>query len=163
MAKSPEVPKVAEMHTDVTKMVSALDPAKAVDELKNLFGQMKIPGIDSDAFVAAQKRNLEAVTAANRAAFEGFQAITRRQVETFQETINEATRAVKDLGAKPSAPEAVARQADLAKQMFERTIASTKEIVEIASKATQDVANIMNTRLDASVQELKEVLQKPMK
>ncbi|MFZ1415881.1 MAG: phasin family protein [Defluviicoccus sp.] len=163
MAKSPEVPKVAEMLTDVTKMVSALDPAKAVDELKNLFGQMKIPGIDSDAFVAAQKRNLEAVTAANRAAFEGFQAITRRQVETFQETINEATRAVKDLGAKPSAPEAVARQADLAKQMFERTIASTKEIVEIASKATQDVANIMNTRLDASVQELKEVLQKPMK
>lgn len=163
MAKGPEMPKVTEMLTDVSKMVSALDPAKAVDELKNLFGQMKIPGIDKEAFVAAQKRNLEAVTAANRAAFEGFQAITRRQVETFQETINEATRAVKELGAKPSAPEAVARQADLAKQMFERTITSTKEIVEIASKATQDVANIMNSRLDGTVQELKEVLQKPMK
>lgn len=163
MAKGPEMPKVTEMLSDVSKMVSALDPAKAVDELNKLLGQMKIPGIDSDAFVAAQKRNLEAVTAANRAAFEGFQAITRRQVEAFQETVNEATRAVKDLGAKPSAPEAVARQADLAKQMFERTIASTKEIVEIASKATQDVANIMNSRLDASVQELKAVLQKPMK
>lgn len=163
MAKGPELPKVTEMLTDVSKLVSSLDPGKAIDELNKLLAQMKIPGIDSDAFVAAQKRNLEAVTAANRAAFEGFQAITRRQVEAFQETVNEATHVIKDLGSKPSAPEAVAKQADLAKQMFERTIASTKEIVEIASKATQDVANIMNARLGASVEELKDVLQKAKK
>ena len=79
---------------DVSKLLREFDPTKAVGEFSNLLKQYKLPGVDVDAIVASQKKNLEALTSANRVAIEGLQAVAKRQAEILQETMNEASKAV---------------------------------------------------------------------
>ena len=43
--------------------------------------QFKVPGVDSKAFMESQRKNVEAVAAANKYALEGFQAVVQRQAE----------------------------------------------------------------------------------
>ena len=94
---------------DVTKLLKEFDPTKAVGEFSNILKQYKLPGVDVDAIVASQKKNLEALTSANRVAIEGLQAVAKRQAEILQETMNEASKAVDSLSKAGSPPRPWAR------------------------------------------------------
>jgi hypothetical protein len=79
--------------------MKGFDPAKMVIELSNMLKQYKLPGVDMDSVIASQKKNLEALASANRVAFEGLQAVAKRQAEILQETMNEASKAVDASGS----------------------------------------------------------------
>ena len=94
MATGPETTK-----KDATKMVDEFaeaikDPTKMVDEVAKAIKQFNLPGVDVESLVASQKKNLEAVTSANQVAFQGLQAVAKRQAEILQEVMNEASTAV---------------------------------------------------------------------
>ena len=69
---------------DVQKLLSSFDPTKIMGEVQNLLQQYKLPGLDMEALAATQKKNIEALTTANRTAVEGLQALARRQTEVLQ-------------------------------------------------------------------------------
>ena len=73
------------------------DPTKMVDEVAKAIKQVNLPGVDVGALVASQKNNLEAFTTANQIAFQGLQAVAKRQAEILQEMMNEASTAVDSL------------------------------------------------------------------
>ena len=54
---------------DVSKLLKEFDPSKVVAEFSNALKQYKLPNVDLDSIVASQKKNVEALTSANRAAF----------------------------------------------------------------------------------------------
>ena len=66
-----------------------LNPAKFTEELTSKLKDYRLPGIDVDAVVASQRNNVEALANASRAAFEGAQAVAKRQAEILQETMNQ--------------------------------------------------------------------------
>ena len=113
-----------------------------------------------DAIVASQKKNLEALTSANRVAIEGLQAVAKRQAEILQETMNEASKAVDALSKAGSPPEVAAKQAELAKDAFERALSNMRELAEMVSKANQEATSTINARISASLDEIKEVALK---
>ena len=96
MAQTPEAPDVKKMTKDmveelpdvVKKVVKDIDPTKMVDQFTKMMKDFNLPGLDTDAIVANQRRNVEALTSANRVALEGVQAVVKRQVEIVQETMN---------------------------------------------------------------------------
>ena len=141
---------------DVTKLLKDFDPGKVVAEFSNTLKQYKLSGIDLDSLVAGQKKNLEALTSANRVAFEGLQAVAKRQAEILQETMNEASKAVDQLSKTGSPPEIAAKQAELTKSAFERALANMRELAEMVSKANQEATNTVNARISASLDEIKE-------
>jgi phasin family protein len=141
---------------DVTKLLKDFDPGKVVAEFSNTLKQYKLSGVDLDSLVASQKKNLEALTSANRVAFEGLQAVAKRQAEILQETMNEASKAVDQLSKTGSPPEIAAKQAELTKSAFERALANMRELAEMVSKANQDATNTVNARISASLDEIKE-------
>ena len=146
----------AQSFFDVTKLLKEFDPGKVVAEFSNALKQYKLPGVDLDSLVATQKKNLEALTSANRVAFEGLQAVAKRQAEILQETMNEASRAVDQLSKAGSPPEIAAQQAELTKSAFERALANMRELAEMVSKANQEASNAVNSRISASLDEIKE-------
>ena len=107
---------------DVTKLLKEFDPNKMVAEFSNALKQYKLTGVDLDSLVSSQKKNLEALTSANRVAYEGLQAVAKRQAEILQETMNEASKAVDQLSKTGSPPEIAAKQAELTKSAFERAL-----------------------------------------
>lgn len=145
---------------DFQKMMKDFDPTKLVDEFSKMLKQYKLPGVDLDSLIASQKKNVEALTSANKVAFEGLQAVAKRQTEILQETMNEASKAIDVLAKAGSPQEVAAKQAELAKDAFERALANMRELAELVAKANQEATNTINTRISATLDEIKEMALK---
>ena len=50
-------------------------------DVSKYLGDFKVPGVDVETIVANQRKNIEALTQANKMAFEGLQNVVKRQVE----------------------------------------------------------------------------------
>ncbi len=140
---------------DITKYMKDFDPTKMVDEFSKSMKNLNMPGVDMDAIVAGQKKNLEALTAANRVAYEGMQAVAKRQAEIFQETMNETRAAMDEMMKEPSPPQVAAKQADLAKTAVEKALSNMRELAEMVTKANEEVTDTMKNRITESLDEIK--------
>jgi phasin family protein len=138
-------------------LLKDLDPAKLVDKVTKLVQSFQVPGVDVKALVEGQKKNIEAVTSANRAVVEGLQAVAKRQAEILQETMNEASKAVDTLSKAGSPQEVAVIQTDLAKTAFERALTNMRELADMVTSANQTATNTINARISASLDEIKDL------
>ena len=150
---------IAEMF-DMSKFMKDFDPTKMTEQFTQMMKDYKLPGVDVDALVASQRKNVEALTSANRTVFEGLQAIAKRQAEILQETMNETTKAVDSLAKSSSPTEAAAKQAELTKEAFERALSNMREVAEMATKANDEVASTINGRISATLDEVRDMAMK---
>lgn len=145
----------------IEKMFKSFDPSKLAEEMTKMLGQYKIPGVDMDTVVASQKKNVEALVAANRTVVEGVQAVMKRQAEMMQEAMAEMTKAVETMSKSATSPkDLVAAQVDLVKSGLERTFSSLQEIAQMVSKSQTDASSQINARITASLDELKSLVVK---
>ncbi|WP_240376545.1 phasin family protein [Acidocella sp. MX-AZ02] len=130
-------------------------------DIKKLMGDMKIPAMpDVEAVLAAHKRNLDALTEANRVALEGAQLVARRHMEIMQETMSGLTSTLKELaGNQPPAVRA-AKQAELLKKAYENAVANTKELGDLIQKSNAEAMSKLNTRFSEAMTEMKALLEK---
>ena len=121
-----------------------------------------IPGFDVEAFVATQRKNLEALTQANQLAMEGLQAIAHRQVELARQAVEEVTSIARDIQAPGSAKveDQMAKHADLAKQAFEKGLANMRELTTLATKSNTEAFEVLNKRLTESMEEVRDFAKK---
>jgi phasin family protein len=107
----------------------------------------KIPGLDVSAIVNREKKNIEALTEANRIAFEGWQALVRRQSEILQQTMSEAV-------ASARKQESPTQRVEIAKQGFEKALDNMRELAEMAAKSQTEAFEVIRKRMTANVQEM---------
>jgi phasin family protein len=143
-----------------TSTESFLDPAKLSEELKNVLRGSKLPGVDVDALVASERKNVEAVTEASRATFESMKVIGKRQIEIFQETMNEATKAYDALTKAGSPPEVIAKETEIAKEAFQKGLNNMRELTEMVTQAQHELMDRINARIAESLDELKQMALK---
>lgn len=139
MAKKPETPE----DFDVTKV----------------FADFKVPGVDVEAMLASQRKNIEALAAANRLAFEGVQAVMRRQMEIMRQSVEEAVGAAKSMTEANSPQDKAAAQTELVKDTFERTLSNMRELVEMMSKSNNEAFDLLNKRFAQTMDEVKDVIK----
>ena len=124
-------------------------------EFAPFMADLKLPHVDMDSMVASQRKNVEALIEANRCALEGARAVAQRQAEIVREGLERATEAATEV-MSPSAPEKkMARQAELAKSAFDASLASYRELYEMATKASEEVFDLVAKRISASFDEFK--------
>lgn len=143
MAKQPQ-PQNPLLDFDVTKMM----------------GEFRMPGLDMDVLVSAQRRNIEALTAANRMAYEGVQAVFKRQVEILRQTMEEVAGASKGLSEPGSPQDKAAKQTELAKDAFERALGNMRELSEMMAKSNNEAFDLLNKRFAQSLDELRDLVLK---
>jgi phasin family protein len=136
-----------------------VDVSKFTDVSK-LISEFKLPGVDVESALASQQKNIQALTAANQLAFEGFQAIARRQSEILRQSIEQTTAIVTELLAAGSPEDKVAKQAELVKSAFEKALANTRELAELVTKSNSEAADVINKRVSESLEELKAAVAK---
>jgi phasin family protein len=109
-------------------------------DFTQLMRDFKLPGVDLAAIMDREKKNIEALTEANRVAFEGWQALIRRQAEILQESIKRAVGTVQgeDAGTK---------RMDMAAHAFETTLANMRELTEMAVKSQTEAFDIIRKRV----------------
>ncbi len=129
-------------------------------DMTKMLGDVKIPGFDMDSIMAAQRKNIEALTAANQAAVQGMQAVAQRQAEILSQAMNEVSSIAQQLSTAGNPQEMTTKQAELARKAFEQALSNMRELAEMVSKSNTEAFAIINKRVTESLQELKSLVTK---
>ncbi len=141
----------------------AFPPKSLADfgEFGKLFADMKLPAVpDMEAFISASRRNMETLTAANRVALEGAQAVARRHMEIMQQNMAELTEAVRAMSSVESPQAKAAKQADLLKLAYERAVANMHELGDLIQQSNAEAVKLLNTRFAEAMDEVKALADK---
>jgi phasin family protein len=137
-------------------------PAFMADfDVSKLFKDMKVPAMpDMEAVLAAHKRNLEALSEANRVALEGAQAVARRHMEIMQSTMTGLTESLKSMSVTETPATRAAKQADLLKQAYENAVSNTRELGDLIQKSNTEAMAKLNHRFSEAMTEMKTLFKK---
>jgi phasin family protein len=133
-------------------------------DFSKFFADMKLPALpDMETFLAASRRNLETLSAANRVALEGAQAVARRHMEIVQSSMTELTEAMQAL-ASTAAPQAkAAKQAELLKAAYQRAVVHMKELSDLIQQSNAEALSLINQRFIEAMDEVKALAEKATK
>lgn len=121
--------------------------------------EFKTP-FNMEPLLAAQRRNIEAFTAVNQAAYESWQALARRQADVMRQSVEDATSLMNAMIASPSSPEEkVIRQAEVSKAVVEKCIANARDVAETISKCNSQAMDVVNSRMSEGLEELRGIIK----
>lgn len=119
---------------------------------------LRLPSVNTEAVVASQRKNLEALANANKLALEGLQAIARRQVEIVNQGVEEFSEAFKELVAAETFEERAGKQAEIAKTAYQTALANLWDLGELITKSNSRTFGVINKRVAESLDEVKEIV-----
>ena len=122
----------------------------------------KVPGFDFEAALETQKRNVEALVAANQQAAAGAQAVAQRQTEIFQSLMGEVSTSAQKL-ADLTPEQRASTQAELARTAFEQAVANMRELSEMVAKSQAEAIQTINKRVSESLKEVQGQIDKARK
>lgn len=129
-------------------------------DISKYLGDFKVPGVDVDSLVSSQRKNIEALTQANKLAYDGLQAVVKRQAEILRQTVDEIAQATKDIAEPGNPQDKAAKQAELAKDVFERSLSNLRELSEMIAKANTEAFDLLNKRFTQSLDEVRDTFTK---
>jgi phasin family protein len=141
---------------DIKSIEKAAAGETPVYDFAKLMSQFRLPGVDFAALVDRERKNIEALTKANRIAFEGWQRLVRRQAEMLQETM-------KIVVAEASQVDAKKKRADLAKEGFEKALANMRELAEITTQSQKEAFDVVRKRIEENVEDIRNLGKKARK
>ena len=130
-------------------------------DVTKVWGEMKVPGIDVEAWMAIQQKNLEVITEANKVVYEGVQAVAQRQAELVRDAMEQASKVAQDFTAVKTPEEGIAKQAELSKDAIQAGLANAREIGTMWSKSTNKAVDMVSTRMTKSLDEVKGIVDTP--
>ena len=144
------------METD-SRQPSASDAGTfpGFDDLKKLIEKFQLPSVDIDALIDWQRRDMEALTEANRQATEGLKALVERRNEILRETLAEWQAAIKDA----TSTEVISKQAEAAKQGVQKAIANFRELSEMEAQSRNNAWKVVQERMQENMVNLEKLLQ----
>ena len=77
--------------------------------------------------MSAQRKNIEALTTANKLAFEGMQAVARRQTDVMRQMMEDMSGMLSQVMTAASPEERVAKHAEMTKNTYEKILAKYKD------------------------------------
>lgn len=140
---------------DMSKILQGFDPAKFAEQFFRIMKDHRVPGVDLDMVAESQRKNVEALSLANRMILEGVQAIARRQAEIMLATMSETAKAAEQVAAADSPADAAVKQTELTRQAFERALDAMREVAEITGKANEGAAEAIRGRFLQSLEEIR--------
>jgi phasin family protein len=116
-------------------------------DLRWLLDGIKLPRVDLQGLIEARSKDAEALLAANRRAFEGYQEFNRKQAEILARTMQQLQSGARDLVSGQPAQASVSGAAQRAQQLFNQALTDMQAMAEVAARAHEDVVTIVNRRI----------------
>src|SRR5262249_52411208 len=110
-------------------------------------------------FLAYQRKNMEALTAANQRAIEGVQAIAKAQVEFMRAAAEEMQKVAKELANVGSAEDKLVKHTSVAKDAFETAVANVNERAGLVQKSNAETFEVIRKRVVENFDEVKAALE----
>ncbi len=144
---------------DPTQFFS-VDPTQLMQQWQKTLESINVPGVDVSQILDAQRRNVEAITEANRIALAGVQSLMQRQAEIMQESVDEATRMMQEFDPADDPTDRLAKQTALAQEAFQSALDRMRELATMASKSQAETFEAIQARFNESLEEIRSSLRK---
>jgi phasin family protein len=115
----------------------------------------KLPGFDFTTVLDNQRRNVEALTAANQTITQGLQTVVQRQGEITRQSVKQFQDLLSVKPSSASVTETLVKQIELTKTSYEKNVADARELGDIVVKVGTEAADILSRRVVASLDEVK--------
>ena len=130
-------------------------------DMMKMLAEFRLPGVpDMEQLTAAQRRNFEALSAANKVALEGAQAVARRHTEIMQQSMSEMTQAMQSMSGAPDPQAGAAKQAEMLKSAYERAVGNMREVADLIQKSNSEALSLLNQRFTEAMEEVKAMTAK---
>ena len=133
---------------------AGMDPLRWLDDLKQMAEKYRLPGIDIAALTEWQRKDMEALVEANKQASEGIRALIERRNEILRDAFAQWQGAMKDVAN----PDALTRQADVAKQNVEKAMANFRELTQLEAQARTNAWRVLQDRMQQNLANLQKLL-----
>lgn len=130
------------------------------NEFVKAMTQFRVPTVDVEMMITAQRKNVEAFTAANRLAIEGIQAVMRRQLEIFRQTIEESSRTLRDMATTSAPNDRLSKQVEMLRAAYEQALGNMNELTDMLHKSNAEAAELIRTRVSDALAEVKKTVAK---
>lgn len=130
------------------------------NDFSKLFENFKSMPFDMQSVLETQRKNIQAFSEAQQIAVENFQAIAQRQSQILSQLVEDNSKIAKELMAEGTPEEKIAKNADLFKSLYERSVKNMNELNEMLNTSSQEASKIINKRVSASISEIKSSLDK---
>ena len=139
-----------------TNKVPAMDLSNAFGDLTKMFEQFKLPGVDTAEIEAARRKDVEALVQANQAAYEGMQALAKKQADMLKQAMEDIQTAVK--GAASGGGDH-GKQGELARKAYEKVLSDMQDLAGIARKSQSDAMVSITQRGAQHLEEVKKMMK----
>ena len=110
---------------------------------------------DTETFVAAQQRNIDALASASQIVVDGVKTIAQRQGEMMQSSVDQLMSASQDVLSMKATDLQPADHFAKAKAQYEAAVNNAKELAEIAMKAQGEAVAVLSNCMMANLDDLK--------
>ena len=118
---------------------------------------------DMQGFMETQRKNIQAISDAQTIAVENMQAIAQRQSTILSQMVEDNTVIAKEFMAEGTPEEKIAKNADLFKKSYERSVKNMNEISDMLNQSSNEASEIINKRVKATLNEVKTSMEKSQK
>ncbi len=129
------------------------------NDFMKTFQNYQATPFDIKTLMELQRKNLQALTEAQQVTVESIQAIAQRQSEILSQMMEENSSLAKELLGEGSPEDKAAKNADIAKTMYEKSIKNIREISDMLNKSSLVASDIINKRVTDNMSEIKSVLK----
>jgi phasin family protein len=127
-------------------------------EFSKMFENFRAMPFDVQSLMETQRKNIQAMTEAQQMAIESFQAIVQRQSEMLSQIVEENSKITTQIMGEGTPEEKIAKQADLFKGLYERSVKNMNDLTDMVSNTNQEASKIITKRVSASITEIKSSL-----
>lgn len=122
------------------------NPFAFADSFKSIF--------DVNQLINTQRRNLEALATINQGMVECAQAISRRQAETAQASVQALLKTSRDVVSSGTPEAGLAKQAELTRKLCEQSVINFREASEMIAKSGFEAFDLLNQRATEALNEV---------
>lgn len=132
--------------------------------LKDVMGAFPAANpFDVKTILETQRKNMQAIAEVNNCFMSGWQALAKCQTGMLNQMVQDNTALARESMAEGSPQDKFARQTEILKSSYKRTIENAQELGEIARRNTMEAAELLNRRAAASFTEIKHAADKESK
>jgi phasin family protein len=141
-----------------TKNQPAMDMSNAVENLTKMLEQFKLPGVDTKEIMDARRKDIDALVQANKAIYEGMQALANKQGELLQTAMTDIQAAVKGAAGGIGVGDP-GKQGELARKAYEKVLGDMKDLAEIARQSQTEAMAKITQRGTEHLDEVKKMMK----
>ena len=126
-------------------------------DIRKMLEQMKLPGVDVNAIIEAQRNNIEALTRANQQAYQNLQALATRQSEVMHKAAVELQGAMKDMAGKSPA-EAAKAGMEFTQRAVQGAFSNMLDLAQTAQQSQAKAMEEANRRFQEYLEGLRKMI-----